>query len=345
MVSTSPLPAADPTLEQRLLVLPTGRAAYSDRGALLMARLSRLAYERFEGDDAFLDGLATDIVARQDDPDAVRRLLRQLRASSGERNADGRAALEAGLAELGFTLVDTFCNGGTQAYLAHRESDRMAVLAFRGTEKDFSDIRTDLDAYLYDARGARIHHGFWLAYQQVRQPVGAAVAGLACDRLFVTGHSLGGALAMVATRDLDSDRLAACYTFGAPRVGGEEFGFEIKAPVYRVVNASDVVPGLPPTWTVDILRGVFEVVDMPFVRAWLDHFRGYRHYGALKYLTPTERPDDSDVQLLDGVHPFRRVALFIGRLLRHWRAGYLDHRIDRYCAKLHAYAIKRLEWR
>ena len=54
--------------------------------------------------------------------------------------------------------------------------------------------------------------------------------------LYVTGHSLGGALAQRATAALDRDTLAACYTFGSPRVATLAFDRLDKAPHYRVVN-------------------------------------------------------------------------------------------------------------
>jgi hypothetical protein len=72
-------------------------------------------------------------------------------------------------------------------------------------------------------------------------------------KIFITGHSLGGALAMLAgflllSHDLDGYRqnLSIC-TFGAPRVGNEDFGFWFKdVDVVRYVNTEDVVPTVPP---------------------------------------------------------------------------------------------------
>jgi hypothetical protein len=65
--------------------------------------------------------------------------------------------------------------------------------------------------------------------------------------LFVTGHSLGGALAV-----LSGCRLAkmgrppvGIYTFGSPRVGDMNFCAGYALPTYRVVNRLDIVPELP----------------------------------------------------------------------------------------------------
>src|SRR3981189_1417137 len=87
-----------------LLQLPVMRAAYSDRTAWLMARCSQLAYLEFE---------------------------------SGQE-----PQLRAGLQELGLTYLLPFSKGGTCAFLARNE--RFAVLAFRGTTKDFRTILDDI---------------------------------------------------------------------------------------------------------------------------------------------------------------------------------------------------------
>ena len=50
------------------------------------------------------------------------------------------APLKEALAQAKFVLVKTFDREGTQAFLARRSSDGMAVLAFRGTEVSLSLI-------------------------------------------------------------------------------------------------------------------------------------------------------------------------------------------------------------
>src|SRR5213079_949071 len=65
--------------------------------------------------------------------------------------------------------------------------------------------------------------------------------------LFLTGHSMGGALAV-----LTACRLAkmgrppvAIYTFGAPRVGDRNFCAGYSLPTYRIINGLDLVPEMP----------------------------------------------------------------------------------------------------
>jgi len=96
-------------------------------------------------------------------------------------------------------------------------NDRFAVLAFRGTTSDFRTILTDIKIRFYrDKSGARTSTGFSEAYKLVQQGIAEAVDALEPSLpLYITGHSLGGALAAIAsTRILPSDRIAACYTYG-----------------------------------------------------------------------------------------------------------------------------------
>ena len=85
--------------------------------------------------------------------------------------------------------------------------------------------------------------------------------------VFITGHSLGGALATLAAANLSGRSLATCYTFGAPRVGDKRFSDCLRTPVYRVVNPLDTVPLVPGWW------------------------RGYRHAGAGNKLGSTSPID------------------------------------------------------
>lgn len=71
-------------------------------------------------------------------------------------------------------------------------------------------------------------------------------------RIFVTGHSLGGALAVLACHELAVECSIGpkifCYTFGAPRVGNRAFVREYDSLVpntWQVINDEDVVARVP----------------------------------------------------------------------------------------------------
>lgn len=327
----------------QLLNPPISRAAYSDRTAWLMAEMSRFAYLKFESGPELLDDLAGRL-AELGDRDRIKSEIATFIKEYTPTDGAKLAELNASIGAADFQLVETFNNGGTQAFLAKRESDRVAVLAFRGTEKDMQDIKTDLDARFYERNGVRVHDGFYQAFLHVEPMVRKAVEELSDHKVYVTGHSLGGALALIAARALNGDNIAACYTFGSPRVGGLEFEADIKVPIYRVVNAADAVPRVPPTWFIDAVVWVAGRIPQPTLRDWLRRFlkqyQGYRHHGDMRYLTAC-KDDFSDLRLISNPDLIDRISWMLERLVGDWKAGINDHSIALYCAKLEEYAFRR----
>ena len=94
----------------------------------------------------------------------------------------------------------------------------------------------------------RIHKGFKKAYDAIGAQLSAYVSRLAPNSigLHPARHSLGGALAQIASTRLERDNLAACYSFGPPRVGDLSFDRLVVCPHYRLVNGCDLVTTLPP---------------------------------------------------------------------------------------------------
>jgi hypothetical protein len=261
-----------------LLDLPFRRAAYSDRTSWYMARCSQLAYTHFE---------------------------------------DGQELqLRSDLKELDLEFVHGFARDKTCGFLA--SNDRFAVLAFRGTEQNMENILTDIDIrFHHDKSGAKVDMGFTNAYALVAKEINDAIdmfdPGLP---LYITGHSLGGALAAIAsTRIRPSDRIAACYTYGCPRVGDAEFVNQLwRVPVYRQVHSSDIVPRAPFGF-------------------------GYRQAGDLRYIKPSVTlVEDPDSVLFFLSFFFSFLTLFFGR-----KTVFLNHRIAGYVDALQAWAILRLK--
>ena len=106
--------------------------------------------------------------------------------------------------------------------------------------------------------GCQAHYGFTEAYDELRADVHEAIADLNCTRLVLTGHSLGAAIATIATFDLRAAmgyQVDATWTFGKPRIGNAEFvnnfeaaaaNQEVSPPMWRVVHYHDPVPRAPP---------------------------------------------------------------------------------------------------
>ena len=171
-------------------------------------------------------------------------------------------------------------NDNTQVYVG--ENDASIVVAFRGSEspatldgiKDWLLTNADNFLIIPEGRigtdfaaagvGARFHKGFMSALADIWEPLYAAVdaAVKRKDRpLWVTGHSLGGALALLAAWRLQQQFLPVhqIYTFGAPMVGNkaaaDAFEREFPDKIFRFVDSFDVVPKLP---TVSLITNSYD---------------------------------------------------------------------------------------
>lgn len=254
-----------------LLKVPSKRAAFSDRTAYLMAEMSRLAYFKFEGGSNIEDIL--DQVRSLFPGDDRLAVLEPLLRSNivGSDGADAEEALRLILRQsAGFELIKTFDCKKTdaQAFLCVNTKQKMAILSFRGTEPKLKDIKTDIKARLKVVedgdRSFEIHRGYLNQFMSLRGKISNELAKppLGECQLFITGHSLGGALAITAVKFLASDITGACYTFGSPPVGTKDFDFDIKTPIYRIINHVDIVPRLPSPVFVWVLRGVAIIVGL-----------------------------------------------------------------------------------
>jgi triacylglycerol lipase len=117
-----------------------------------------------------------------------------------------------------------------------------------------------------------LHTGFQDAVETVWPALKPAIANRPASEqpLVFTGHSLGGALAILAAAralaDESSDPATAVYTFGSPRTGGQTF-FDSYTPrlgnaTFRLVDGTDVVPTVPPSLS-DNYRHVGRAVQCP----------------------------------------------------------------------------------
>lgn len=302
-------------LKQKMKTMPTTagnlpmlRAAYSDRTAALMAKLADLAYE-FPPD---------------------------------EKSVGTPAITPVAFRTLGFQKITYFHNGWDDGWAYVVEGPDIIVVAFRGTATT-KNWGTNFQVSMVNPPGTneslRVHHGFFDAFnalanglniktQKLQKGLRQTIDDIMAKTegkvpIFFTGHSLGGALAQIATAVFGCDQVAACYTFGSPRVGNKYFDLWVKPPSYRIENYADIVP------------------QVPYFSPKLPIPEIYRHSGDARYL-PYQ---------VDG-SPFRyEPSIFI----RFWQLlvglvhfigacsilGIADHSREKYVSKLAAIADER----
>lgn len=123
---------------------------------------------------------------------------------------------------------------------------------------DFLDHKTSILDYLMDPANRGAHAGFMVLVGAFLHSPAFHQAVLDHDlcrkQLFLTGHSLGGALALLLARELQSlcARRIQVYTYGCPRVGSPSFvrGIPHRIVHHRVVNDRDPVAWMAagPQW-------------------------------------------------------------------------------------------------
>lgn len=144
----------------------------------------------------------------------------------------------------------------TRAFLT--EKDGCIILAFKGTSS-LRNFRTDADFVMESANWApgRIHRGFSESLQDAWPDLTNNLArrNLAQKEIWVTGHSLGAALAQLAALRLRLElkcNVRAVYTYGTPRVGDETFvqayDRALGEKTFPHINHTDIVTRIPPSW-------------------------------------------------------------------------------------------------
>ena len=164
-----------------------------------------------------------------------------------------------------------------------RNGSPCSILVFRGSN-EFEDWKNNVLAYQVKAfKGSKVHAGFMRALRAIWNDL-LLLLKQQQGPLFITGHSLGAALATLATARMvkNGQPVEACYVFGSPRVGNKKFTQELNGvPVYRIENGSDIVTSIP--------------LDVPGIRYtaagechYFDHV-GQLHHKVSQKLITTDR--------------------------------------------------------
>jgi hypothetical protein len=168
------------------------------------------------------------------------------------------------------------------AFLIQSRCGRVVILCYRGTEPTsvinwLTDVEVTPEKVTFfpDGDASKVHAGFYRNVRATRYEVIAALeralrgesvlgdgekVGKPLEALYLTGHSLGAAMAAMMAVMLGAEeayapllsRLRGVYTYGQPMIGNGAFARRVQSgdfpvqAVFRYRYAYDVVPELPP---------------------------------------------------------------------------------------------------
>jgi hypothetical protein len=154
----------------------------------------------------------------------------------------------------------TEADGDTQLYYVYN-ADKV-IVAWRGTASVF-DVGTDLafrpvSSELCDINktecttllpAGKVHTGFWSGYSRVENKFKKEIEDffdkLVGRQLFISGHSLGGALALIHAAKLKRFN-PILYTYGMPRTFTRDAVMQLSEIThFRHVNDNDPIPAVP----------------------------------------------------------------------------------------------------
>jgi len=133
------------------------------------------------------------------------------------------------------------------------EHDDFLCMAFRGTN-ELADWLDNINAFSTKELFGEFHRGFWNSVEDVWESLNDKFRELQKQKvrpLFLTGHSLGGAMATIAAAKLihEDKPFTSVYTFGQPRAltkaTAQIFNMECKSRFFRFHNNNDMVTRAP----------------------------------------------------------------------------------------------------
>jgi triacylglycerol lipase len=157
-------------------------------------------------------------------------------------------------------------------FIAHDTDSNAIYVVFRGTATPAEwlinfQFKPGNDPFLNNEAYGRVHRGFYKIYTRqdkgdnplsekdnlpsMKDTIEKTILDCPVDaKVYVTGHSLGGALATLSTAHINSlnhfSNKPVLYAFANPRAGDETF-FKLFTNLncFRIANSEDIVPTLP----------------------------------------------------------------------------------------------------
>ena len=188
------------------------------------------------------------------------------------------------------TSFRTLADSKVAYFIATNELTKTQFIAVRGTSNvENSIIDVSLKLVTDERTGLRLHRGFSFAAKQVYADLLPSLEK--GYKLNITGHSLGGAVALIlgVYLDLDGYKIGQITTFGQPKVSNIAGANHMNhLNIIRVVTLLDLVPLVPPFDPLDINK-----LDI------------YWHSGKELLLL-----NDTQFSILEGINSMLRVTRF-----------------------------------
>lgn len=152
-------------------------------------------------------------------------------------------------------------NSNCFAFISKSTTSKAIVVAFRGSKSSKHVIKQALENLVLFKKtvlGGSVYRYFYNAYRSFQPEIKRILKCLVKDNptydIWVTGHSLGGAIASVFSAKLLDKKIIPpeklkTIVFGMPRVGTYNYARsfdKLHKHSFRVVHRNDAVPHLPP---------------------------------------------------------------------------------------------------
>jgi Lipase (class 3)/Wntless-like, transmembrane domain len=192
--------------------------------------------------------------------------------------------------QFGYRVIKAFSSNVNDTHCIIAQKRHRVIVAFRGTASR-ANVRTDLswrrlplprdmrppDEQHKLQRDPMVHGGFLNSYTSLRDNIVQCVRDIQVEelsqrdgkrlKLFCTGHSMGGALAMLFAMDVTNRKVIASaevYNYGSPRLGNHDFAMLYEASVprtFRLCFDRDIITTLPKFLCMYKHAGIEVIID------------------------------------------------------------------------------------
>jgi hypothetical protein len=142
-------------------------------------------------------------------------------------------------------IDDIVCIKNNHTMVNIIKSAHCCIVVFKGTD-DIFDFIADINFFPKKTSMGVVHRGFYNTFLKIYPDIREHLDGLE-KKIFLTGHSLGAALAVLCSAYFKHLN-PTLVTFGSPRVGAKSFTNYVAKDIVHIrwENSKDVVCSIPP---------------------------------------------------------------------------------------------------